>query len=102
MYKFKIGDEIIVTAGRDKGKKGKIEKILKDENKIVVPGVNVYKRHRKATRTKGSGIYEINRPIPVANAAIICPKCSKQTRVGFEKEGKNKYRVCKKCNGRLP
>ena len=101
MFKFKVGDEVLVTAGRDKGKKGKIEKIFLKENKVVVAGVNVYKRHRKVTRTQPAGIYEIVRPMPVGNIAIICPKCTKVTRVGFVFEGKTKSRICKKCQGRL-
>lgn len=101
MFKFKVGDEILVTAGRDKGKKGKIEKVFQKENKITVAGINIYKRHRKVTRTQPAGIYEITRPMPVANIAIICPKCTKLTRVGFTLEGKIKSRICKKCQGRL-
>lgn len=101
MFKFKNGDEIIVTSGRDKGKKGKIEKVLVSENKIVVSGVNVYKRHRKVSRTQPAGIYEVTRPIDVAKVSIICPKCGKQIKVGFKVEGKKKIRICKKCNGSL-
>lgn len=99
MFKFKVGDEVLITSGRDKSKKGKIEKIFQKENKVVVDGVNIYKRHRKVTRTQPAGIYEIARPLPVANIAIICPKCSKATRVGFKIEGKTKSRICKKCKG---
>lgn len=99
MFKFKVGDEVLITAGRDKSKKGKIEKIFLKENKVVVAGVNTYKRHRKVTRTQPAGIYEISRPLPVANIAIICPKCSKVTRVAFLMEGKTKNRICKKCKG---
>lgn len=101
MTKFKTGDEVIVTAGKDKGKKGKIEKIYKKESKVLIPNINVYKRHRKATKNQSSGIYEFARPLPLGNIALVCPKCSKQTRVGFELEGKVKYRICKKCKGRL-
>src|SRR3989344_2423113 len=101
MNKFIIGDEIIVTVGKDKGKKGKIEKVYKSEGKITVANVNVYKRHKKASRSQAAGIYEITRPLPLANVALICPKCSKQTRVGFEFEGKSKHRICKKCKGSL-
>lgn len=101
MFKFKVGDEIVVTAGRDKGKKGKVEKIYLRENKLSVAGVNVYKRHRKATRTTKSGIYETLRPITTANIALICPKCNKITRVGFSRDGKTKNRICKKCKGVL-
>lgn len=101
MFKFKVSDEVLITAGRDKGKKGKIQKVLTDENKVVVTGVNIYKRHRKATKSQKAGIYEITRPVPVANVSIICPKCSKPTRIGFLIEGKNKYRICKKCKGKI-
>jgi large subunit ribosomal protein L24 len=101
VFKFKVNDEVLITAGRDKGKKGKIQKVLRGENKVVVAGVNIYKRHRKATRSQKAGIYEITRPVPVANVAIICPKCSKPTRVGFETEGKSKFRICKKCKGKI-
>lgn len=101
MFKFKVGDEIQVTTGRDKGKTGKIEKVYLKENKVVVAGINIYKRHRKVTRTQPAGIYEIARPLSVGNIAIICPKCGKQTRAGFTMEGKIKVRICKKCQGRL-
>lgn len=101
MFKFKVGDEVLVTASRDKGKKGKIQKVLTSENKVIVSDVNIYKRHRKATRNQKAGIYEITRPVSVANIAIICPKCSKLTRVGFVTEGKNKLRICKKCKGKI-
>lgn len=101
MNKYKIGDEVQVTTGRDKGKKGKIEKVLVKENKVVIAGVNVYKRHRKVTRRQPAGIYEITRPILASKVAIICPKCGKTTRIGFTTEGKTKVRICKKCKGRM-
>lgn len=102
MLKLKVGDQVAVIAGKDKGKKGKIEKIFKRENKIIIAGVNVYKRHRKATKSRGSGIYEFPRPLIANNVSLICPKCTKKTKVGFETESKIKYRICKKCKGRLP
>ncbi len=101
MYKFKKGDEILITGGRDKGKKSKIDKVLSGENKVVATGINVYKRHKKVSQNQAAGIYEITRPIDVAKIAIICPKCSKPTRVGFKTEGKTKQRICKKCKGTI-
>lgn len=101
MFKFKVGDEVIVTLGRDKGKKGKIEKVIKGQNQLIVSGINIYKRHKKVTRAQKAGIYEITRPIPTAKVALICPKCGKVTRVGFEITGKIKNRICKKCKGVL-
>ena len=99
MYKFRKGDEVQVTAGRDKGRKGKIDKVLIKEDRVVVSGLNIYKRHKKTSARKGAGIYEIARPLPVANIALLCPKCQKTTRVGFVNDGKNKNRVCKHCKG---
>lgn len=99
MFKFKIGDEVQITAGREKGKHGKVQKVFPRENKLVVENINIYKRHRKVTRTQPAGIYEITRPITVANIALVCPKCSKLTRIGLSFEGKIKHRICKKCKG---
>jgi len=101
VFKFKVGDQLQIVSGRDKGKKGTVEKVLPSENKLIVSGVNIYKRHRKATRSQSAGIYEIARPIPVSKVRIICPKCSKLTRIGFIIEGKTKTRLCKKCKGEL-
>lgn len=99
MFKFKVGDEVIVTAGKDKGTKGKVEKVLAWQDKLIVSGVNIYKRHRKVTRNQPAGIYEISRPISIAKVSIICPKCTRATRIGFKLEGKTKNRICKKCKG---
>lgn len=99
MYKFKKGDEVQVTAGRDKGRTGKIDKVLIKEDRVVVSDVNIYKRHKKASVKQRAGIFEIARPLPIANIALICPKCQKITRVGFATEGKKKVRFCKKCKG---
>lgn len=101
MFKYKVQDQVQVIIGRDKGKKGKIEKILKNENKLVVSQINVYKRHRKVSRTQPAGIYEITRPILASKVALICPKCGRITRIGFEKNGKTKNRICKKCKGTI-
>lgn len=99
MFKIKKDDEVIITNGRDKNKKGKVEKVLLKENKVVVSGANIYKRHRKVTRSQPAGIYEVIRPIEVSKVALICPKCSKQTKVEFKIDGKTKQRICKKCKG---
>lgn len=99
MYKFKKGDSIKVTTGKDKGKEGKIEKVFPKRSKVLVPNINMYKKHVKASLTadgKG-GIYELSRPIDVAKIAIICPNCKKLTRVGFKMEKEKKIRVCRKC-----
>ena len=98
MFKLKKGDEVIITGGKDKGKKGKIEKIILSQNLVFLPGLNVYKKHMKKKDEKNpGGIVNFSRPLPVASVALICPKCAKPTRVGFKLEGKEKKRVCRKC-----
>lgn len=101
MFKFKAQDQVKVVSGKDKGKTGKIEKVILKEEKIVVSGVNIYKRHKKVTKNQPAGIFEITRPISVSKVALICPKCQKLTRVGFIVENKSKKRICKKCKGVL-
>ena len=97
--KVKKGDTVIITVGKDRGRKGKVEKVHSKKNKVLVEGINVYKKHVKAqSKEKPGGIVELFRPLSVANMALICPKCKKKTRAGylFDKKGE-KHRVCKKC-----
>lgn len=99
MLKFNKGDTIKVTLGKDKGKEGKIERVFPKKSLVLVPGINVYKKHIKATLTadgKG-GIYELSRPMGLGKIALICPNCKKQTRVGFRLEKGKKIRICRKC-----
>jgi len=98
MLKFKVGDEVLVTAGKDKGKKGKIEKVLPKVSSVVVSGINLYKRNSKGSGTnKPGGILDIVKPIQLGNIQLSCPKCNLPTRVAFQQAGKDKNRVCKKC-----
>src|SRR3989338_7004230 len=83
MFKFKVGDEVLVSAGKDKGKKGKIGKIFPKESKVLIESINIIKKHKKVSKGQSSGIYEISRPVSVAKVSLICPKCGKQTRIGF-------------------
>jgi len=98
MLKLKVGDTVRITAGKDKGREGKIEKIFPKQTKALIPGVNIYKKHVKGSQGQKGGIYDIPRPLDFAKIALICPKCKKITRVGFKIVEKNKSRVCKKCN----
>jgi len=96
--KLKKGDKVIIKAGKDKGKKGKIEKIILKKQKEVLPGLNIYKRHlKKKDEKQQGGIIEFSRPLPIGSISLICNKCGKPTRIGFLKKGKEKKRICKKC-----
>ena len=92
-----------MTAGKDKGKRGKVTKILPRSSRVIVEKANIYVRHIKP---KGKGqpgqILKRERPLTVANVAIVCPKCKQQTRVGYriDREGK-KVRICRKCKGEI-
>ncbi|HUS60402.1 MAG TPA: 50S ribosomal protein L24 [Nevskiaceae bacterium] len=96
--KLKKDDRIVVIAGKDKGAKGKIEKMFPRLGKVLIPGINVYKKFVKSQgEGKPGGIVDIAKPLPVANVVLLCPKCGQKTRIGYRisKEGKN--RICKKC-----
>jgi large subunit ribosomal protein L24 len=98
MFKYKKGDEVIITSGKDKGKKAKIDKLLPKDMKVFLPGLNVSKRHLKKRDEKvQGGIIEFSKPIPVSKIAYICHKCSKPSRIGFKIIAKKKQRICKKC-----
>lgn len=99
MAKLKVGDEVVVFSGKDRGKRGKIIQSLPREGKVVVEGVNVVKRHIRPTRRgQEGGIVEGEAPLYLSKLRLLCPRCGKPTRVGFRITGKGeKLRVCKKC-----
>ncbi len=97
MLKFRVGDKVKIVQGKDKGREGIIERIFPKEESVVVPGINVYKKHVKGMPGRKGGIYELPRPLPFSKIALICPNCKKQTRVGFKKSDGEKFRYCKKC-----
>lgn len=94
--KIKKGDNVVVTAGRDAGKKGNVLKVLPAENRVVVQGINMVKRHTKPSMSGPGGIQEKELSIHVSNVALADPKTGKPTRVGytFLKDG-SKVRVAK-------
>ena len=100
---FKVGDEVVVITGSDKGKKGKIIKTLKNENKVVVEGVHVVKKHQKPTGQETGGILDVEAPISASNVMIIDPKTKKRTRIGHTTDTKTgkKIRITKKSNEKI-
>jgi large subunit ribosomal protein L24 len=100
--KLRKGDRVRVLAGKDIGKEGEITRVLLDDNRVIVEGVNIAKKHQRATRaTMQGGIIDKDMPINVSNVAILCTNCG-PTRIGyrFEPDG-TKVRVCRKCEGDL-
>jgi len=100
--KLKKGDQIIVTVGKDKGKKGKVEKVFPQDATVVVSGVNIVKKHeKKRDEQHPGGIIEVVKPIAMGKIALLCPKCGKPTRVGYRIVKNTKERICKKCQQTL-
>lgn len=100
--KLKKGDNVKIVLGKDKGKSGKIEKVFAKTQKVLITGVNQYKRHLKATsQNQPSEIVTITKPMWMYNVALICPSCKKETRVGFSLSKNDKSRVCRKCGKKI-
>ena len=98
---LKVGDKVIVIAGSSKGKEGKIKKTFKNENKVIVEGVNIIKKHKKPNGNETGGILEIEAPIHASNVMIIDPKTKKRTRIGHAIEKDKKVRIAKKSNEKI-
>lgn len=101
MHKIRKGDEVVILAGRDRGKKGTVLSVLRDEDKVIVENVNMVKRHTKGNPMQGvaGGIIEKEMPLHVSNVAIWNPVTQKADRVGFRKlEDGKKVRYFKSSN----
>ncbi len=98
MAKIKRDDLVLVIAGKDKGRRGKVLRVFPRRNSVMVDKVNVVKRHQRPTQTSQGGIIEKESPIHISNVMLICPKCGEPTRVGYRflQDGR-KVRSCKKC-----
>lgn len=98
MQKIKKGDQVKILLGKDRGRDGKVERVLSKEKQILVGGVNLVRRHigKKVTGQKGTTL-EIPKPIDISNVALICPNCQQAARVGIKLVGKESLRICKKC-----
>ena len=101
--KLKVGDKVRVIAGSSKGKEGKITKTLRKEDRVIVEGVNIVKKHKKGNGQETGGILEVEAPIHVSNVMLIDPKTKKPTRIGYiinEKTNK-KESISKKSNEKI-
>jgi large subunit ribosomal protein L24 len=97
--KIRKGDTVVIIAGKDRGKKGKVRRTLPNEDRVIVEGLNMIKRHSRARRAaRQAGIIELEAPLHVSNVMLVCEKCGKPTRIAsrFLDEGK-KVRICNSC-----
>ena len=97
--KVKRDDTVEINTGKDRGKRGQVRRVIPKDQRVVVAGLNLAKRHRRQrSMTEASAIVDIEAPLHVSNVQVVCPSCTKAVRVGFKvlEDGK-KVRVCKAC-----
>ena len=100
-FKIKKGDQVVVITGRDKRKKGEVLEVLRSESRLRVQGVNMVKRHRRATQNDAGGIISMEAPVHLSNVAHVDPESGTATRVGFEVKNGVKVRVAKRSGRAL-
>ncbi len=100
--KIKKGDNVKVLSGNDKGKTGEVLEVIPKTQKIIVKGINVRKKHVKPRKQgEEGGIIPVECAIHASKVNVVCPKCGKATKIGYEIEKEQKVRVCKKCNAKI-
>ena len=98
---IKKGDNVVVIAGKDKGKRGAVVRVIAKKDAVIVSGINMVKKAmRKRSQQDQGGIAEIEAPLNISNVAIVCKKCG-PTKIGFKIDGDKKTRVCRKCGEAL-
>lgn len=102
--KIRKGDTVEIISGRqeDKGKRGEVIRVMPEEHRIVVQGVNLRKKHQRQVQTQARrsfnpGIVEFEAPVDISNVMLVCPKCNEPSRVGIVRDGEEVQRVCKNC-----
>ncbi len=105
--KIKKGDTVEIITGRseDKGKRGEVIRVLPEENRVVVQGVNVRTKHQRQVQSQGRtinpGRVKFEAPMHLSNVMLVCPKCGKPTRVSVQRDGDTARRVCKHCQASI-
>ncbi len=100
--KIRRDDTVQIMMGKDKGKTGKVLKVIPSKNMVLVEGVNQFKRHMKArSQTQAAEIVMITKPVPVSNVMLMCPQCKLPTRIGYMTEKGVKSRMCRKCDKKI-
>jgi len=95
---IKKNDTVTILTGKEKGKSGRVYRVMPESGKVLVEKLNIVKRHTRPTAAnRQGGIVEKEAPINMSNVMLVCPKCSKPARVSFSFDGDAKVRVCKKC-----
>lgn len=100
-FKIRKDDTVEIIAGKDKGKRGSVVRVLRDKDRVIVSGANLVKKAmKKRSQQDRGGIVEVEAPLHISNVAIVCKKCG-ATRIGYKLDGDKKFRVCRKCGDTL-
>lgn len=101
-FKIRKDDTVEVIAGKDKGKRGTVVRVLSKKDAVIVSGVNIVKKAmKKRSQQDQGGIVEIEAPLNISNVGIVCKKCGRPVKVGYKLNGDKKVRVCRKCGETL-
>ena len=101
-YKIRKDDTVEVIAGKDKGKRGTVVRILSKKDAVIVSGVNIVKKAmKKRSQQDQGGIVEIEAPLNISNVGVVCKKCGRPVKDGYKLNGDKKVRVCRKCGETL-
>jgi large subunit ribosomal protein L24 len=100
-FKIKKGDQVVVTTGRDKGRRGEVIEVRRTENRVLVQGCNIVKRHTRATQNNPGGIINKEAPLHISNVSLIDPDSGQATRVGFEVKDGKKIRIARRSGTAL-
>jgi large subunit ribosomal protein L24 len=104
--KIKKGDTVEVVAGNDRKKRGLVRRVIPGEDRVVVSGIHLVKKHQRRMPTGGrtqaqGGIIEFEAPIHISNVMLVCPTCKKPTRVTYDTSGGTRIRICKRCRAEI-
>ncbi|NLM01105.1 MAG: 50S ribosomal protein L24 [Treponema sp.] len=100
-FKIRKEDTVEIIAGKDKGKRGAVVRVIRDKDRVIVSGCNLVKKAmKKRSQQDRGGIVEVEAAIHISNVAIVCKKCG-PTRIGYKLDGDKKIRVCRKCGDTL-
>ncbi|EPF31581.1 ribosomal protein L24 [Treponema maltophilum ATCC 51939] len=100
-FKIRKDDQVEIIAGKDKGKRGNVIRVIRDKDRVIVAGCNIVKKAMKKRNPQDrGGIAEVEAPLHISNVAIVCKKCG-PTKIGYKIDGDKKIRVCRKCGDTL-
>ena len=100
-FKIRKDDQVEIIAGKDKGKRGNVIRVVRDKDRVIVAGCNIVKKAmKKRNQQDRGGIAEVEAPLHISNVAIVCKKCG-PTKIGYKIDGDKKIHVCRKCGDTL-